>query len=116
MLELQESGILEGRPGHLLFAYDQAALEERRYYAAGVMVAWSLLHGGPGPCCLHQSLYQLMCGQSPPLEDFNWMDISDVDVQMKLQQVQHKTIKSLPTFSLFWCTQSLFLAVLERQV
>ena len=91
MLELQESGILEGRPGHLLFSYDQAALEERRYYAAGVMVAWSLLHDGPGPCCLHQSLYQLMCGQSPPLEDFNWMDISDVDVQMKLQQVQHKT-------------------------
>ncbi|XP_064858865.1 uncharacterized protein LOC115145061 [Oncorhynchus nerka] len=91
MLELQESGILEGRPGHLLFACNQAALEERRYYAAGVMVAWSLLHDGPGPCCLHQSLYQLMCGQSPPLEDFNWMDISDVDVQMKLQQVQHKT-------------------------
>ncbi|XP_041704940.1 uncharacterized protein LOC121540264 [Coregonus clupeaformis] len=91
MLELQESGILEGRPGHLLFAYDQAALEERRYYAAGVMVAWSLLHGGPGPCCLHQSLYQLMCGQSPPLEDFSWMDISDVDVQMKLQQAKNCT-------------------------
>ncbi|XP_035592551.1 uncharacterized protein LOC118358728 isoform X1 [Oncorhynchus keta] len=96
MLELQESGILEGRPGHLLFAYNQAALEERRYYAAGVMVAWSLLHDGPGPCCLHQSLYQLMCGQSPPLEDFNWMDISDVDVQMKLQQVKNCTsIQSL---------------------
>ncbi|XP_019904491.2 uncharacterized protein LOC109616028 [Esox lucius] len=95
MLGLQESSILEGRRGHLLFAYDQTALEERRYYTAGVMVAWSLLHGGPGPYCLHKSLYMLMCGHSPSLEDFRWTDISDVDVQMKLQQISSTSFQRL---------------------
>ncbi|KAJ7992891.1 hypothetical protein DPEC_G00266780 [Dallia pectoralis] len=95
MLGLQESSILEGRRGHLLFAYDQDALEERRYHTAGVMVAWSLLHGGPGPNCLHKSLYLLMCGHSPSLEDFSCTDIADVDVQMKLQQISSTSFQRL---------------------
>ncbi|XP_035509464.1 uncharacterized protein LOC118321997 [Morone saxatilis] len=91
LLELQESSVFEGLPGRLFFTYDLKALEDRKYYEAGVLIGWSLAHGGPGPCCLHPALYQLMCGQNPSLEDFSWSDIADAEVQIRLQQLHSCT-------------------------
>ncbi|XP_060890958.1 G2/M phase-specific E3 ubiquitin-protein ligase-like [Labrus mixtus] len=88
LLELQQTSLFEGLPGRLFFTYDLSALEDRKYYDAGVLVGWSLTQGGPGPDCLHPSLYQLMCGQNPSLEDFSWKDIVDVEAQNRLQQLQ----------------------------
>lgn len=59
MKGLQESPLFEGRPGRLLLTYDLAALERRMYYKAGVLIGWSLAHGGPGPRCLHPVLFQV---------------------------------------------------------
>ncbi|KAM4547894.1 uncharacterized protein PAE49_016380 [Odontesthes bonariensis] len=87
LLELTQSCVFEGRPGCLFFTYDLTALEDRKYYEAGVLIGWSLAQGGPGPCCLHPALYQLMCCQSPPLEDFNWKDIADTEAQIRLQEL-----------------------------
>ncbi|XP_028258998.1 uncharacterized protein LOC114434185 [Parambassis ranga] len=87
LLELQQSCVFEGRPGCLILTYDLTALEHRKYYEAGVLIGWSLAHGGPGPRCLHPALFQLMCSQSPSLEDFECGDIVDADVQIRLQEL-----------------------------
>ncbi|CAJ1061017.1 uncharacterized protein LOC117831916 [Xyrichtys novacula] len=91
LLELQHTSVFEGYPGRLFLTYDLSALEDRKYYEAGVLIGWSLAQGGPGPCCLHPALYQMMCGQNPPLEDFNWKEIIDAEARNRLQQLQRCT-------------------------
>ncbi|XP_043985693.1 uncharacterized protein LOC122838803 isoform X2 [Gambusia affinis] len=88
LLELQQSCVFEGHPERLFFTYDLTALDDGSYYEAGVLIGWSLAHGGPGPCCLHPALYQLMCCQSASLEDFNWSDVVDAEAQLRLQELQ----------------------------
>lgn len=56
---LRDSCVFEGLPGRLLLTSDLAALDRRMYYKAGVLIGWSLAHGGPGPQCLHPALYQV---------------------------------------------------------
>lgn len=51
--------MFEGPPGSLFLTSNLTALEERKYYEAGVLIGWSLAQGGPGPCCLHPALYQV---------------------------------------------------------
>ncbi|XP_018526424.1 uncharacterized protein LOC108879587 [Lates calcarifer] len=87
LLELQQSSVFEGHPGRLFLTYDLTALEDRKYYEAGVLIGWSLAHGGPGPRCLHPALYQFMCDHNPSLVDFSWTDIVDAEVQIRLQQL-----------------------------
>ena len=55
-------GVFEGRPGNVIFSYNQQALPVKKYYTAGKLVAWSIMHNGPGPKCLNTELYELMCG------------------------------------------------------
>ncbi|XP_034566721.1 uncharacterized protein LOC117831916 [Notolabrus celidotus] len=100
LLELQQTSVFQGFPGRLFLTFDLSALEDRKYYEAGVLVGWSLAQGGPGPCCLHPALYQWMCGQSPSLEDFSWRDIVDTEVQLRLQQLHSSTDVTLLSPSL----------------
>ncbi|XP_010772876.1 uncharacterized protein isoform X2 [Notothenia coriiceps] len=100
LLELQRSSVFEGLPGRLFFTYDLAALKDRKYYEAGVLIGWSLAHGGPGPRCLHPVLFQLMCGQNPSLEDFSWRDVVDAEARTRLQQLQSCTDVRLLSLSL----------------
>lgn len=86
--ELQKTSLFEGQPGRLLLTADLSSLEDWRYYEAGLLIGWSLAHGGPGPRCLHPALYQFMCGHSAPLHDFSWRDIVDIEIQSHLQQLQ----------------------------
>ncbi|XP_041646698.1 uncharacterized protein LOC121511905 isoform X2 [Cheilinus undulatus] len=103
LLELQQTSIFEGLPGRLFFTCDLSALENRKYYEAGVLVGWSLVQGGPGPRCLHPVLYQLMCDQNPSLEDFSWRDIVEAEAQIRLQQLQSCTdVKLLPPSQCDW--------------
>ncbi|XP_017323374.1 G2/M phase-specific E3 ubiquitin-protein ligase isoform X2 [Ictalurus punctatus] len=97
MLEVQSSlGIFEGNPKHLFFTYDQTALQQRKYEQAGKLVAWSVVHGGPGLKALDAHLYQLMCGVEMELSDFDWHLIPDADVQRKARKVLScKTAKHL---------------------
>ncbi|XP_031725580.1 uncharacterized protein LOC116395664 [Anarrhichthys ocellatus] len=91
LLELQQSSVFEGHPGRLFLTYNLEALEDRKYYEAGVLIGWSLTQGGPGPRCLHPALFQLVCGQNPSLEDFSWRDIVDAEAQIRLQQMHSCT-------------------------
>ncbi|KAK9519671.1 hypothetical protein VZT92_022383 [Zoarces viviparus] len=91
LLELQQSSVFEGHPGRLFLTYNLEALEDRKYYEAGVLIGWSLTQGGPGPRCLHPALFQLVCGQNPSLEDFSWRDIVDAQAQFRLQQMHSCT-------------------------
>lgn len=44
MTEVQESlGIFEGRPENLIFAYNQQALLQNKYYTAGKLIACSIV-------------------------------------------------------------------------
>lgn len=88
MIEVQSSlGIFEGNPRHLIFTYDQTALQQRKYERAGKLVAWSVVHGGPGLKALDSHLYQLMCGVQIDLTDFDWHLIPDADVQSNARKV-----------------------------
>lgn len=59
LLELQESSVFEGLQRRLFLTYNLRALKDRKYYEAGVLIGWSLAQGGPGPRCLHPTLFQV---------------------------------------------------------
>nr|XP_055028865.1 G2/M phase-specific E3 ubiquitin-protein ligase-like [Misgurnus anguillicaudatus] len=59
----------------------------RRYYTAGKLISWSLMHGGPGVKALDTTLFKLMCGQKVTTEDFDWHDLPDSETQDKARQV-----------------------------
>ena len=90
MLEVQSSlGIFEGRPGELLFfSYDLQALDQKKFYTAGKLTAWSIIHNGPGLRCLNNSLFALMCNQMVDLTnlDLGLLPIESDD-QSKIDQV-----------------------------
>ncbi|XP_048035991.1 G2/M phase-specific E3 ubiquitin-protein ligase-like [Megalobrama amblycephala] len=89
MIEAQSAlGIFEGKQGQVFFAYNQSALEQNRFYTCGKLIAWSLIHGGPGIKALHPTLYLLMCGQEGQLDRFDFQDLPDDEVQLKLQQIK----------------------------
>ncbi|KAG8004748.1 hypothetical protein GBF38_016624, partial [Nibea albiflora] len=95
MIELQTSlGIFEGKAGQVFFTYDQAALEQRKYFKRGNLIAWSIAHGGPCIRALDPSLFQLMCGQEPQLEQFDSHVLPDPDVQSKLKQEKKSLSKA----------------------
>ncbi|XP_055056403.2 G2/M phase-specific E3 ubiquitin-protein ligase-like [Misgurnus anguillicaudatus] len=88
MIELQENiGIFEGKPGELLFSYDQKALGDNKFYTAGKLIAWSIIHNGPGIKCLNKELYLTMCGQKPSLATFDVENLMESDVAEKLTKV-----------------------------
>ncbi|XP_073712730.1 G2/M phase-specific E3 ubiquitin-protein ligase-like [Misgurnus anguillicaudatus] len=71
----------------MFFTYDQSSVEMRRYYIAGKLISWSLMHGGPGVKALDTTLFKLMCGQKVTTEDFDWHDLPDSETQDKARQV-----------------------------
>lgn len=88
MMDIQKTlGIFEGKPGQLLFSYDQRALALNKYYTAGKLTAWSIMHNGPGLRCLNKELYLLMCGQKPDLQSFDLTNFTDEEVQNRLAKV-----------------------------
>ncbi|KAM3608331.1 uncharacterized protein V6R79_023110 [Siganus canaliculatus] len=70
-----------------LKAISRSALDQKKFFKCGNLIAWSIAHGGPGLKALDPCLYQLMCGQEPPIEQFDWRVLPDPDVQNKLQRV-----------------------------
>ncbi|CAL8289265.1 unnamed protein product [Gadus morhua 'NCC'] len=90
MLEVQSSlGIFEGRPGELFFSYDLQALDQNKFYTAGKLTAWSIIHNGPGLRCLNNSLFALMCNQEVDLTnlDLGLLPIESDD-QSKVDQIK----------------------------
>lgn len=78
-------GVFEGKQGNLLF--DQQSLEQNQYYMAGKFMAWSIMHNGPGPRCLNQELFKLMCGERPDLTTFGVEAFMDPDLHTNMEKV-----------------------------
>lgn len=95
MIELQSAlGIFEGKPGELLFSYNQKALAENKFYTAGKLIAWSIVHNGPGIRCINKELFLIMCGQKPNLTMFDLGNFLDCDIAEKLTKVTTVTMPS----------------------
>ena len=56
MIGLKETGIFEGS----WFSHDLRMLSNDKYYQAGKLVAWSVLHGGSGPKSLAKEAYCIL--------------------------------------------------------
>ncbi|XP_019748997.1 G2/M phase-specific E3 ubiquitin-protein ligase-like isoform X2 [Hippocampus comes] len=89
MIEVQTSlGIFEGKTAQVFLSYDQTALDQQKYLKGGNLIAWSIAHGGPCIKALDPCLFQLMCGQEPTLEQFDWHVLPDPDVQSKVKRIE----------------------------
>jgi len=75
----------ESKGSFFFFCYNQSVLELNQFKMFGKLIVWSLIHGGLGTKALHPAVYLLMCGQEGQLFDFH--DLPDDEVQLKLQQV-----------------------------
>jgi hypothetical protein len=68
-------------------------LEENRYSLIGSGMALSLIHGGPSPVFLSQTLYKLITGIAPTIDELNLNDVTDEGVRLTLQKacnfIQH---------------------------
>ncbi|XP_039525893.1 G2/M phase-specific E3 ubiquitin-protein ligase-like [Pimephales promelas] len=90
MSEVQSSlGIFEGKPGNVLFSYNQDALQQNKFYTAGKLTAWSILHNGPGIKCLNHHLFEMMCGRSQTIDlsTFELETLHDTDIQHRLEKI-----------------------------
>lgn len=56
----KEFGVFEGNPNNLAFSHDHSVIASRKPFLAGQFVAWSILHGGPGPQSLAEDVFYLM--------------------------------------------------------
>lgn len=86
MGEIQQSlGVFESQQGNLFFNYNQHAYSQNKYYTGGKLVAWSIIHNGPGLRCFNAELFKLMCGQIPDLSKFDTEAIPDPEIRDKLR-------------------------------
>ena len=79
------------------FHNDLGLLASRHYELAGKLVAWSILHGQNGPCCLSSVGYDLQ--QSVQVNLVN--AVNDVDVKSMLQEFMNCQLRMR---SLYWST------------
>ncbi|CAB1436490.1 unnamed protein product [Pleuronectes platessa] len=83
-IPIRRKRILEGA----MKAISRAALDQGKFYKAGQLVAWSVAHRGPCLKALDPSLFLLMCGQDPQLDQFDWHVLPDPEVQSKVERIQ----------------------------
>ncbi|KAJ4938700.1 hypothetical protein JOQ06_003309 [Pogonophryne albipinna] len=89
------------REGLGIPAHDQQGVVSERSYVKLSMTllefnSYVLAHGGPCIKALDPSLYQLMCGQEPQLEQFDCSVLPDPDVQSRAKRIlQCKTAEDL---------------------
>ena len=59
MAAIKEMGIFHGQ----WFSHDLTLLQDNKYFIAGKLVGWSIVQGGPGPRCLVEEGYRVLCGK-----------------------------------------------------
>lgn len=60
---IKKLGVFQGPSNNVAFSHDHSVLAGRKPYLAGNLVAWRILHGGPGPQCLSEDVFYLMLDQ-----------------------------------------------------
>ncbi|CAL8237336.1 unnamed protein product, partial [Arctogadus glacialis] len=87
---LAQSSVFEGTEGNLNLALDSSAVREDRYFVTGRAIAVSLVHGGPSPNFLSQTLFDCIV-QGPEKSRPNLGDIADSEIREKIQKVSEST-------------------------
>ena len=82
------SGIILGQIGHKVFSHDLTLLRERRYQLVGKLVAWSIIHGGPGLACLSNRVFCLMLHSDADINAEDVELVSDREAQDNLKKVR----------------------------
>ena len=65
---IKELGVFEGSEHSVAFSHDHSVLAARKPYLAGNMLAWSILHGDPGPQCLSKDVFHLIFDQEEKVD------------------------------------------------
>ncbi|KAF5893510.1 G2/M phase-specific E3 ubiquitin-protein ligase-like isoform X1, partial [Clarias magur] len=97
MIEVQTTlCIFEGKGGQVFLSDDQAALDQRKYFKDGNLITGLVAHRRPCIKALDSTLFQLLCGQEPPLEQFDYRVLPDPDVQSQVKRIlQCKSVGDL---------------------
>jgi hypothetical protein len=80
-------GLFESHEGYMMFSHNIKLVEENKFFPAGHLVGMSLKQGGPGICCIHPSVYHLMCSVQCDLSSFDLTDVVDTDFSELVAQV-----------------------------
>lgn len=86
MKSIQEMGIFEG----CWFSHDLSLLGDEKYALAGKLIAWSILQGGPGPRCMSDEGYSILC-EKPYSCDGAIEDVSDQHLKVLLRDIKNCT-------------------------
>ncbi|XP_048010126.1 E3 ubiquitin-protein ligase NEDD4-like [Megalobrama amblycephala] len=97
MEALSHSEMFEGHEGHLNLALDSFAVRDDRYFFAGRSIAVSLVHGGPPPCFLSETLFSCLV-KGPEMSRPVIEDIADNELYEKLKRIsESRTVEELQT-------------------
>lgn len=89
---LLTSQLFCGHEHHKFLSFQSKYLEENDYYFAGVIIALSLVHGGPGPQCLASIMFEALV-YGPGKVSVSVEDVYDNELQSSLQMLQSSTCK-----------------------
>ena len=81
-----------GREHHKFLSFQSKCLEENDYYFAGVIIAMSLVHGGPGLQCLASNMFEAFV-RDPDKVAISVEDVYDNELQSSPQMLQNSTCK-----------------------
>ncbi|XP_048112140.1 LOW QUALITY PROTEIN: G2/M phase-specific E3 ubiquitin-protein ligase-like [Alosa alosa] len=87
MKTLSSRPIFDGPPESRYIVYNSTAIREDEYRLAGMMIAVSIVHGGPAPNFLSQDLVNYISGQ--PTFKGSVGDITDEEIGKVLKEIQN---------------------------
>ena len=82
-----DNTIVQGPPTSRSFMHNVQALQDRKYFYAGMLVSVSLANGGPGFTCLSEAVYHYLCYGLEMRVTPTVNDVPDIEMQRKLQRV-----------------------------
>ncbi|XP_034082488.1 G2/M phase-specific E3 ubiquitin-protein ligase-like [Gymnodraco acuticeps] len=90
--------IFDGPQDRKFLTFDNAAAKDDEYFHAGRMIATSIVHGGPGPRFLSETLYQHLTGMKNTNIEAIIEDITDDTMRASLLEISSAaTLEELHT-------------------
>ncbi|RXN10701.1 G2 M phase-specific E3 ubiquitin- ligase-like protein [Labeo rohita] len=90
MDSIKTKRVFEGKDNAKYLSFDSEAAEDNEYFHIGRMIAVSIVHGGPGPCCLSSNFFLYLNSKvktfEAPVED-----IPDDEVKRGLLEIKNAT-------------------------
>ena len=79
--------LFQGPPDRHLFVHNVQALASRKFFYAGMLIAFSVANGGPGFPCLAASVFNYLCFGLEWNFTVQMDDLPDADIRAKLEKV-----------------------------